>query len=136
MVKGLKKQIFDTAFFSLCIDSNSQAQSADSLISHPSGTINVKLLTGFWQTTDSPQTIIEFIDSNFYEITLDLKDSAHPYYFLKDKENNVNTSGFYPNWPPFSCDLKLIEPGILEVSLYQIRVTTRTIRCKKIIVYE
>lgn len=133
MIKALKNiKLILVCLLTLMSKTDLAQKSNDSLVNYPITSIDVKLLTGFWQTTDSLKTKIEFIDSTWYQLILDLKDNSHPYFFIKDKQDKVSSSGFYPNWPPFSCDLNLIDPETLEISFSQIEVHTYTIKCKKI----
>ena len=106
-------------------------KTVDSLLNRPISNIDIKSLAGFWETTDSLKTKIEFIDSSWYQLTLDLKNNSHPYFFSKGKTNTVSSSGFYPNWPPFSCDLNLIDSKTLEMTFSIVGTITHTIRCKK-----
>lgn len=96
--------------------------------------IDIKSLIGYWQTTDSLKSRLEFIDSCSYQIILDLKDNSHPYYFIKSQEDKskVSSSGYFPNWPPFNCDLNLIDSDTLEIRLSQVGETTYIYHCKKI----
>ncbi len=120
-------------FLLLLLCSSSRAQpSKDSLVNYPVTSIDVKSLVGYWQTIDSLKTNIQFIDTSWYELTLDLKNNSHPYFFIKDKHNKVSSSGFYPNWPPFSCNLLFIDPETLQIVFSQTGVLTYTLRCKKI----
>lgn len=106
----------------------------DTLVNYPITSIDIKSIVGFWQTTDSLKSKIQFIDSSWYEVILDLKDNAHPYYFIKDRQDTskISSSGFYPNWPPFDCNLSLIDSETLEIRLSQMGVPPYLIRCKKI----
>ena len=57
---------------------------------------------------------IEFVE-DWYELVLKIPGD-HPYYFLKDSLGNVSSSGFFPLWPPPSCNLKFISQDTLKVS--------------------
>ena len=85
-----------------------------------SSRIEVKLLVGFWETTDTIKRRIEFVNSDF-ELKL-IIPANHPYYFSIDSLQNVSSSGFYPNWPPYDCELKLITSDTLEIKYSQIGV--------------
>jgi len=97
-------------------------------------TLEVRSLVGFWELDDSAKSRIEFIDTSWYELILDLKDGMHPYYFPKDKQkqNLVSSSGYFPNWPPYDCDLILQEPELLEIRRSQVGGQPHIVRCKRI----
>ncbi len=106
----------------------------DSLGNYVVSSIEVKSLRGYWYTDDSLGKPVEFIDTSWYEITLDMKDGYHPYYFVKDKQDStrVSSSGCFPHWPPFDCDLLLVNDETLELRLSEIGgMTTTTLRCKR-----
>ena len=133
MIKTLKNiKLILVCLLILMSKTDLAQKSNDSLVNYPITNIDVKLLIGFWQTTDSLKTKIEFIDSTWYQLILDLKENSHPYFFIKDKQDKVSSYGFYPNWPPFSCNLNLIDPETLEISFSQIEVHIYTIKYKKI----
>lgn len=54
--------------------------------------IDVKALRGYWYTDDSLQLPLEFVDTSWYQIVLDMKDGTHPYYFIKDKVDSTKVS--------------------------------------------
>ena len=83
--------------------------------------IEANLLLGFWETTDSLKSKIEFIDLKS-EIQLTIPEH-HPYYFYKDSLGLVSVSGFYPNWPPYDCELKLNTSDTLEITFSQLGIT-------------
>ena len=66
--------------------------------------LNVKLLTGIWESTDTLKSKIEFVDSKYY-FFLQQEGEGH-YTFMKDSLDRVSSSGFIAAWPPFNCDLK------------------------------
>lgn len=112
-----------------------QAQySKDTAGNYSTSYIDIPSLIGYWQTTDSTHTRLEFIDTCSYQIILDLKDRSHPYYFIKSEEDNskVSSSGYFANWPPFNANLYLIDSDTLEIRLSQVGETTYIYRCKKI----
>lgn len=132
MIKAFKNTKLISVLLFIFVQKICPAQYAkDTLRDQKITNIEVNSLVGFWQTDDSLITKIEFIDSSWYELTLDLKNSSNPYYFLKDNQNKVSSSGFYPNWPPLDCDLYLIDSETLEIRLSQISGAPYIIRCKK-----
>lgn len=93
--------------------------------------IDARLILGVWEATDSSKVRFEFVDSG-YQIVLNPKSINRPYFFPKNKENNtVLSSGCYPNWPPFNCDLKLLDDGSLKISFSQLGATDYVVRCRK-----
>lgn len=78
----------------LITKTNLAQNSKDSLYTGSVKSIDVKLLEGFWQTEDSLGSIIEFVDSNSYELTLvSKKKEFYSYSFLKCGEDKVYRSG-------------------------------------------
>jgi len=135
MIKPLKnKRLILVLLLAFTLKLSQAQQSKDSLGNYLITSIDTKSLVGYWQTTDSLKAKIEFIDSSWYQLILDLKNNSHPYYFIKDKQDTskVSSSGFYPNWPPFDCDLNLIDSETLEIRLSQMGGPPYIIRCKKI----
>lgn len=103
---------------------NLAQNSKDSLYTGSVISIDVKLLEGFWQAEDSLGSIIEFVDSNSYELTLvSKKKDSYPYSFLKCGQYKVYSSGCYPMWPPVDCNLNLIDSNTLEIRLSQMGAT-------------
>ncbi len=96
----------------------------------PDKYIDVKQLLGIWETTDSMKYRIEFT-YNYFDLVMKSGDSR-PYYFSKDSLDRVYSSGYYPNWPPFNCDLRLTGPGKLEVTYSQLGVPATTIKFVKL----
>jgi hypothetical protein len=132
MNKSFKNiKVVSVLFFTFMCKVSFAQKSVDSLLNHKITSIDVQALVGFWQTTDSLKTKIEFIDSSWYQLILDLKDSSHPYLFTKDTLNKVSSSGCFPNWPPLSCDLNLIDSETLEMIFSTVGNITRKIKCKK-----
>lgn len=93
-----------------CFHANSQTGTDSS--SNPS--IESIRLIGAWNSIDSLHEKIEFVE-DWYEVTLKIPGD-HPYYFLKDSLGNTSSSGFYPLWPPPSCNLYFISKDTLQVS--------------------
>ena len=93
---------------------NSQVRSGDSLISSNPPIIEAKRLTGIWISADSLFEKIEFTE-DWHELVLKIPGD-HSYFFLKDSLGNVSSSGFYPQWPPPSCNLIFISQDTLKVS--------------------
>lgn len=105
----------------------------DSLGTYVITNIDVNALRGYWYTDDSLNISLEFVDTSWYQVVLDLKDGLHPYYFIKDHQDStkVSSSGYFPNWPPFDCDLLLVNNETLELRFSQVGVTAATLRCKR-----
>jgi hypothetical protein len=131
MNKTLKNIRLASVIVFVMICKTALAQKSNDALLRDTTTIDTKLLEGFWETTDSLKSTIQFIDSSF-KVILHVRNNYHPYYLSKDKQNRVSTSGYYPNWPPFFCNLNLLEPKVLEISFSQLGVPTYTIRCKKV----
>ncbi|MBL7749224.1 MAG: hypothetical protein JNM19_17430 [Chitinophagaceae bacterium] len=94
-MKALKNIHLPIVFLLLLVCNSSRAQpSKDSLVNYPITSIDVASLVGYWQTTDSLKTKIQFIDSNWYQLTLDLKNNSHPYYFIKERETKYLLPAF------------------------------------------
>lgn len=80
--------------------------------------IDMHLLKGVWEANDPVKHRVEFADSLFQVVLLN-RSAEHPYYFPMDSLKRVSAMGYYPNWPPFDCHLKIIAPEILEISYSQ-----------------
>lgn len=77
-------------------------------------TISSEKLIGKWHPVESTNSFIEFVDSLTGFV---LKAGSHQIYCLeKDSLGNISSSGYYPQWPPPSCKLKLISADTLKVS--------------------
>ncbi|MES2430844.1 MAG: hypothetical protein V4556_07885 [Bacteroidota bacterium] len=91
---------------------------------HPSdtGRINPDRLIGQWQSSDTPQHTIEFINQSFYEVKL-VADSFSTYTFFKDSFNTIPLSGVKIMWPPYGCYIKYINESeiIITYSDYTMR---------------
>lgn len=77
--------------------------------------LEAKLILGFWYSADSINQKVEFVDDG-YQLVLKSAD-INPYYFLKDSNGFVSSSGFFPMWPPPGCDLKLISKDSLSITI-------------------
>ena len=75
--------------------------------------IYVKLLVGFWESTDTLKHKIEFVDSRV--ICWLQQKGGGTFEFMKDSFDRVSSNGFIAAWPPFNCDLKLISKDTLQV---------------------
>lgn len=75
--------------------------------------IPVESLLGTWIAT-SDSSRIEFKKDHF---TLEIYPIIHanPYMFMIDSSNTISPSGFAANWPPYGCELKLLDSVSLEI---------------------
>lgn len=81
--------------------------------------IDAKLLAGVWVSADTFKYKIEFKDEG-YDMTLRSVPPDFFYYFSKDSTGQVSSSGYYPQWPPHGCDLKVLAGDTLQVGHSQI----------------
>jgi hypothetical protein len=120
-------------FFTFTFNASFAQMPVASVLNQKNTSIDVQVLVGYWQITDSLKTKIEFIDSSWYQLILDLKDNSNPYFFTKDTLNTVSSSGYYPNWPILSCNINLIDLETLELIFSPVGgAITYKIKCKKI----
>jgi hypothetical protein len=91
----------------------SQAQN-DNVLRPGTHYIKSDKLIGTWVCVDPSKNAIEFVDSSYQFVLLD--SCNHPYYFFMDSLRNVFSSGYYPNWPPYNCDLNFISADTLQAT--------------------
>lgn len=78
-----------------------------------SSNISVLVLEGAWEELNSKNMIYLMKKSG----ELVLTDSAYTtFYFYMDSLGNVSTNGVFPQWPPPSCHLELLESNRLKVT--------------------
>lgn len=102
------KQIFLVANITVLGFCSAQTPSASDTTRIP-----VESLSGTWIAV-SDSSRIEFMKKQFmleiYPII-----HANPYMFMIDTANTVSSPGFAPNWPPYGCELNLIDSVTLEI---------------------
>ncbi len=91
----------------------SHVQSGEGLSIPTPELIRANDLIGAWRNLDTLYKDIAFVDST-WEVVL-LSSDSHPFYFAKDSLGNVSSGGWYPQWPPPSCDLFFKSKDTLEV---------------------
>lgn len=87
----------------ILLDASSQPQSGENKLIQQDHLIESKDLIGKWRSLHNPGINIEFVDST-YQLVL-ISSGSNPFYFQKDSLGNVSSNGWYPQWPPPSCDL-------------------------------
>lgn len=112
----MKRTKYFWLILQLSVAQFSDAQTPADSVARPIQEINIDagLLVDFWESADSLKNRIEFVDRG-YEIVLETGADARPYYFSMDEQRKVFASGFFPNWPPYNCDLKFVSPDTLEI---------------------
>lgn len=100
-------------------------RSDDDLHTDKTTRIDAGLLTGQWQSVDTPVYTIAFT-THSSEVILFL-EASRSYYFMIDS-NHMVSSGFSPNWPPYDADLNMVGKDTLEITYAQIGVPDLTAR--------
>ena len=106
----LKRVILIFILLTFSVKTYSQTTSNEGLYSN----IDSRILIGKWYPIDTSGNIIEFTDSSDgFKLKV---ENAQLYFFTKDSSGYISSYGYYPQWPPPSCDLKLVSNDTLKAT--------------------
>jgi hypothetical protein len=88
--------------------------------------ISTNAIIGNWYSTDSNAYKISFIQTNNHFVEIDgIRHGVSNYLFTVDGDS-MSVKGTASNWPPYDCNLKLLNAKLLEIEFYYLFSTAAT----------
>jgi hypothetical protein len=88
--------------------------------------ISTNAIIGNWYSTDSNAHKITFIKTNNHFVEIDgIRHGVSNYLFTVDGDS-MSVKGTASNWPPYDCNLKLLNAKLLEIEFYYLFSTAAT----------
>lgn len=86
--------------------------------------IAVSDILGIWWPLDTLQNQIEFV--NIESVHVEMRGIKHGvnYYIFQMTGDSIRTRGMAINWPPYDCEMRLVDPTTLDIHFFQYNDST------------